>query len=178
MGLRGRSSGAMTGPAGPATARWVTALLAGLVAACGGGSGEGLDSSGRPLVPGADDDGPLVASFESIQAHVLTPLCTVCHAGSAAPLALRLDAANAYASLVGVPSVEASSLLRVAPGRSDDSYLIHKLEGRAAVGARMPLGGPYLDAETMAVIRQWIAAGALPAPATSTANSVELESVP
>lgn len=134
-----------------------------LLAACGGGSGEGLDSSGRPLVPGGATGGALVASFSSIQERVLTPLCTVCHAGSAAPVGLRLDAGNSLGALVGVASAEVPSLQRVAPGRPDDSYLIHKLEGHAAVGARMPLGGPYLDAASVAVIRQWIAAGALAA---------------
>ena len=104
--------------------------------------------------------GALTADFQSIQEHVFTPVCTVCHAGGAAPQGLRLDAANSHAMLVGVPSNEVSSVLRVAPGRPDDSYLIQKLEGRAAVGARMPLGGPYLDSATITVIRQWIAAGA------------------
>jgi hypothetical protein len=134
-----------------------------LLAACGGGSGEGLDANGRPLTEGGSDgggSGALEARFASIQDRVLTPVCTVCHAGAAAPMGLRLDAGNSFALLVGVPSVEAPGLLRVAPGRPDDSYLIHKLEGRAAVGARMPLGGPYLDAATIAVIRQWIADGA------------------
>lgn len=164
MGLRTTRLGAIAG-------------LAWLAAGCGGGSGEGLDSSGRPLVPGSDDAGPLVASFVSIQDHVLTPVCTVCHAGSAAPLGLRLDATNSYAALVGVPSVEVGSLLRVAPGRPDDSYLIHKLEGHAAVGARMPFGGPYLDGATIGVIRQWIAEGALPS-APPRAADIESERAP
>ena len=132
-----------------------------LACACGGGSGEGLDNNGRPIVAG-DGSGALTASFRSIQSHVFTPICTVCHAGGAAPVGLRLDAANSYAMLVGVPSTEVSSLQRVAPGRPDDSYIVHKLEGHAAVGARMPLGGPYLDVDTIAVIRKWIADGALP----------------
>ncbi len=136
--------------------------VAGLVAGCGGGSGEGLDSSGRPLAEGGGSGGAASASFVSIQEQVLTPLCTVCHAGSAAPAGLRLDAANSYRALVGVSSVEVPALQRVAPGRPDDSYLVQKLEGHAAVGARMPLGGPYLDAATMTRIRQWITAGAAP----------------
>jgi hypothetical protein len=61
---------------------------------------------------------------------------------------------------IGVPSTEVPSVLRVAPGNPDASYLIQKLEGHAAVGARMPFGGPYLDTATIAVIRQWITAGA------------------
>ncbi len=139
---------------------WCCAV-AGWLAACGGGSGEGLDSNGRPLAPGGGGGGALVATFASIQDKVLTPVCTGCHAGSVAPAGLRLDAGNSYAALVGVASAEAPSLRRVAAGNPDDSYLVQKLEGRAAVGARMPLGGPYLDAATVAVIRQWIAAGAL-----------------
>jgi len=131
-----------------------------LLYGCGGGSGEGLDSNGRPLAPGSTGPGALTATFLSIQDQVFTPICTVCHAGGSAPAGLRLDASNSYTLLVGVASVEVPSLQRVAPGRPDDSYLIQKLEGHAAIGARMPLGGPYLDAPTLAVIRQWIAAGA------------------
>ncbi len=131
-----------------------------LSAGCGGGSGEGLDSGGRPIAAGGAG-GALVATHQSIQAHVFTPICTECHVGGAAPQGMRLDAANSYTMLVGVPSVEVPSIQRVLPGRPDDSYIIQKLEGHAAVGARMPFGGPYLDVETIAVIRKWIADGAL-----------------
>jgi hypothetical protein len=75
---------------------------------------------------------------------------------------LRLDAANSYAMLVGVASGGVPALKRVAPGDADNSYIIHKLEGHQAVGARMPLGGPYLDAQTIGLIRQWITNGAQP----------------
>ncbi len=51
---------------------------------------------------------------------------------------------------------------RVAAGDSDNSYLIHKLEGTATVGARMPQGGPFLDQATIDAIRTWIDQGALP----------------
>ena len=146
------------------TKRRLLAALAGLVlAACGGGSGEGLDSNGRPATGGAGN-GALTATFSSIQANVFTPRCTGCHAGAGAPMGLRLDEGNSYALLVGVASAEQGSLQRVAAGRPDDSYLIQKLEGRAAVGVRMPFGGPYLDDATIAVIRQWIAAGAAALP--------------
>jgi hypothetical protein len=142
----------------------VAALLAPcLISACAG-NGAGLDQGGRPLTPGSTSGSPLVASFQSIQDHVFTPVCTVCHAGAAAPQGLRLDAANSYALLVGVPSNEVGSLQRVRAGDPDNSYLIQKLEGHAAVGAQMPFGGPYLGAATIAVIRQWISDGALPPP--------------
>lgn len=131
-----------------------------LAAGCGGGSGAGLDANGRPLGEGDDPSGPMTASFTSIQSHVFTPMCTACHAGAAAPQGLRLDATNSYALLVGANSSEVPALKRVAPGDAANSYLIHKLEGHQAVGARMPFGGPYLDAASIALIRQWINNGA------------------
>jgi hypothetical protein len=130
-----------------------------VLADCGGGTGEGLDANGRPIEEGGANT-PLAPTLASLQQNVFTPACTGCHAGAAAPQGLRLDAANSYAMLVGVPSVEVPGLLRVAPVNPEASYLVHKLDGNAAVGARMPLGGPFLDAATIAIVRQWIAAGA------------------
>jgi hypothetical protein len=115
----------------------------------------------RPLGAGGTANAPLTATFQSIQDQIFTPVCTVCHAGGAAPQGLRLDAANSYGLLVGDASSEVPSVLRISLGQPDNSYLVQKLEGHAAIGARMPLGGPYLDATVIAVIRQWIAAGAL-----------------
>lgn len=131
-----------------------------VTAGCGGGSGVGLDANGRPLGEGGDPAGPMTASFSSIQSHVFTPICTACHAGSAAPQGLRLDASNSFTMLVNVASAEVPSIKRVAAGDAANSYIIHKLEGHAAVGARMPFGGPYLDATTIGLIRQWIDNGA------------------
>jgi hypothetical protein len=73
---------------------------------------------------------------------------------------LRLDAANSYASLVGVPSVE-TGILRIAPGDANNSYIIQKLEGTAGVGERMPAGLPALPQSDINIIRQWIDDGAL-----------------
>lgn len=143
---------------------WLALSLAtvALLAACGGGgSGEGLDANGRPLSEGEDPSGPLLPNFRSIQSHVFTPRCTGCHAGATAPRGLRLDATNSYALLVGVSAGEVPALKRVAAGDPDNSYLIQKLEGHASVGARMPLGGPYLDDASINVIRQWIKNGAV-----------------
>jgi hypothetical protein len=136
------------------------------LAACAG-NGQGLDSNGRPIGEGSGGGGPLTADFASIQDNVFTPICTVCHAGANAPQGLRLDAANSYDLLVGVRSNEVSSLQRVKPGDPDHSYVVQKLEGHAAVGARMPLGGPYLDQATIDVIRQWITDGAQRSPTAS-----------
>lgn len=136
-------------------------LVAASFSGCGGGSGAGLDANGRPLGEGDDPNGPLTASFGSIQSHIFTPICSVCHAGASAPQGLRLDAANSYMLLVNVPSREEPGIKRVAPGDPDNSYLIQKLEGHAAAGNRMPYGGPYLDEATVAQIRLWITNGAV-----------------
>lgn len=128
---------------------------------CPAGTGEGLDETGRP-VGEAESNAPLNVTFSSIQDNVFTPLCTTCHAGASAPLGLRLDAANSFALLVGVSSEQVPDLFRVAPNDPDNSYLVQKLEGTAAVGAQMPLGSPALDQDTLNIVRQWIADGALP----------------
>jgi hypothetical protein len=127
------------------------ALLVALLSACG--SGDGFPVGGA--------NGALQPKFSSIQANVLTPICEQCHSGATAPRGLRLDAANAYALLVGIASSEAPGVLRVDPAHPNASYLIQKLEGTAAVGERMPAGLPALPQATIDVIRQWIADGAL-----------------
>jgi hypothetical protein len=124
------------------------------------GNGQGLDQNGQPIVPGAGSSGPVTADFQSIQDNVFTPICSACHVGASAPQGLRLDAASSYALLVGVPSSESPSLLRIKPGDPDNSYLVQKIEGLAALGARMPLGQAPLPQATIDAIRQWVSDGA------------------
>lgn len=137
-----------------------------IVTGCSPGSGAGLDANGRPIGEVPDpDDAPTLAN---IQARIFTPICTRCHIGAAAPQGLRLDAANSFDDLVGVRSREVSSFFRVLPAAPDNSYLVHKIEGTAAVGEQMPLGGPPLPAEDILLIRQWIADGAEPIATASS----------
>lgn len=92
---------------------------------------------------------------------VLTPNCTSCHAGPNAPQGLRLDAGNSFAMLVNVPSTEVPTLLRVAPGDPQNSYLVQKIDGTTTiVGGRMPLGRAPLPQASIDLVRSWIAAGA------------------
>jgi hypothetical protein len=128
-----------------------------VVAGCTAGNGEGLDAGGRPI-----SGPPLVNSdFQEIQDTIFTPICTACHVGANAPRGLRLDAANSYALLVNVASVEVPGTLRVNPGNPDASYIVQKIEGTAAQGVRMPANGPpYLTQDRIDLVRRWIAAGA------------------
>ena len=67
-----------------------------------------------------------------------------------------------YANLVGVASRGKAGAIRVIPGDPENSYLIHKLEGRpASSGVRMPLSRPpYLTDGQILVIKRWIELGA------------------
>jgi hypothetical protein len=150
---------------------WLVTLSFVLLAACSG-NGQGLDENGRPIGEGGGGGGALTADFQSIQDHVFTPICTPCHTGAAAPEGLDLTQGHSYGLLVNVASREVPSFKRVAPGDPDNSYLIQKLEGNAAVGQQMPEGCPVtqpcLDSDTIAVIRRWIANGAPPSARAST----------
>jgi hypothetical protein len=138
------------------------------------GNGEGLDENGRPV---NESPGGGAALFTQIQDTIFTPICTQCHVGATAPQGLRLDAGNSYALLVNVASNEVPGVLRVAPGNPDNSYLVQKIEGRAAVGGRMPLGGAPLPQASIDLVRQWITQGALaPAAADGTAEALHVVS--
>lgn len=156
-------------------------LVCGVLAAgCGSGSG---GSAGNPPPPdgggaGGGGSSTLEATFSSIQENVFTPICTACHAGATAPQGLRLDDANSYGLLVGVASAEQPALQRVEPGDPDNSYLIQKLEGTAAVGEQMPLNATPLPQADIDVIRQWITDGAQPStPATPPAAPIKVTSL-
>ncbi len=160
--------------------RWLArlgSLLCAGLCACSG-SGVGLNADGQPISgQGSGAPVPLSADFDSIQANVFTPICSVCHIGATAPEGLMLDAAHSYSLLVNVPSTEVPTLLRVKPGDPTDSYLIQKLQGHAAVGAQMPLGQPPLPSTTIAFIVQWITDGAQPGSAAGAASAFALEAL-
>ena len=137
-----------------------------------------LDGEFSSVFPSGDgaQGGDFVARFEiagiqptleSIQNTVFTPICSGCHSGPTSgaigdlPSGMDLsDVTASFNSLVDESSLEVPALFRVDPGDPDNSYLIHKLEGTQAVGVRMPAGGPFLQQETIDVIRDWIEQGA------------------
>src|SRR5271170_5819934 len=139
---------------------WAALLLAGCAAGCAG-NGQGLDQNGNPISAGGSSGGPTTADFQSIQDTVFTPICSKCHIGAGAPEGLQLDAAHAYNDLVGVPSAEEPSFLRVNPGNPNSSYMILKIEGAMGIeGGQMPLGEAPLPQATMDAIIQWVTNGA------------------
>jgi len=113
----------------------------------------------------------LEPTFASIQKEIFETTdssgrlaCTNCHSnvGRNPSGGLNLLSGLSYASLVRVASTGKPGAVRVIPGDPDNSYLIHKLEGRSdIIGVRMPRGnGPYLTDGQILVIKRWIANGA------------------
>ena len=109
---------------------------------------------------GPDEPGTLMPTLSSIQTHVFTPSCAGHHGPSLAEADLDLSAGRSFANLVNVPSTQVELDL-VRPGDAENSYLIHKMDGRPGiVGGQMPIGRLPFSPEEIAVIRQWIDAGA------------------
>lgn len=112
----------------------------------------------------------LVPTFSSIQNEIFNnsdssgrAACTQCHNAVGQLFnGLNLSPAVAYANLVGVGSRGKPGAVRVIAGDPENSYLIHKLEGRPGiVGVRMPFSGPpYLTDGQILVIKRWIELGA------------------
>jgi hypothetical protein len=114
----------------------------------------------------------LVPTFSSIQSTIFRSTdstgraaCTNCHTtagGRVPPVGMDLGSPNAHAQLVNVASVGKPGAVRVIPGDPENSYLIHKLEGRSGiVGLQMPRGGgPPLTQGQILVIKRWIELGA------------------
>ena len=89
--------------------------------------------------------------------------CTNCHTsvGRNPSGLMDLREGAAYNSLVGVTSPAKPGAIRVIPGDPENSYLIHKIEGRPGiVGTPMPRGNALLSAGQILVIRRWIELGA------------------
>lgn len=112
-------------------------------------------------------EGP--ATLTAVRAGVFLPRCSFssCHGGGAGSRAgLDLQAEDLHAELLGHTVEGATDLPLIEPGDPDGSYLYRLVSrcepvpGDAAV-SHMPLNAPRLmPADHVALIRDWIAAGA------------------
>ena len=133
----------------------VPIVLALLLVGCGelktptdpGGPGEPIDPT---------------ATFTRVQNEIFTPTCASlgCHDTLGQQSQMVLSAGRAYASTVGVASVEMPNLSRVAPNDPANSYLYRKVTGAGITGDRMPQGKPPLPEAQLRLIRDWIRRGA------------------
>lgn len=116
------------------------------------------------LLGAAAQPGLAAPSFSKDVIPLLKTRCAVCHLTGSEAGKMGLAPAAAYGNLVNVKSIEATGMMRVVPGKPDDSYLVAKLEGKhiakGGIGARMPFGAPPLPQEQIDMIRDWIKAGA------------------
>jgi Ca2+-binding RTX toxin-like protein len=101
-------------------------------------------------------------NFDTQIQPIFSGRCIGCHDTSGPPHGLVLVEGESYSHLVNVASEEVPSLNRVEPGDPDNSYLVQKVEGTAAVGGRMPLNSTPLTSQQIGLIRQWISEGANP----------------
>jgi hypothetical protein len=114
----------------------------------------------------------VISTFDQIEQTIFTPTScgrSTCHDVAQEPHDMSLAPGEAYANLVGVPPANLTARnagkLRVDPGYPANSFILDKLHGTLAVGEGdpMPLQLKRLPSNAIALIEEWIAAGA---PAT------------
>ena len=114
---------------------------------------------------------PIVRLSSNVQ-PIVDQSCAVagCHLGPVSAQGMDLSAGKTFSSTVEVKSTEIPRLLRITPGKPNDSYLVQKIEGIPGIaGLQEPPGCPgpplngaqCLSVEDITVIRQWITEGAL-----------------
>ena len=104
-----------------------------------------------------------VGSFEAVE-DVIARACggSACHIGQTTPAAaMDLSPGKARANLIGVPSSQVPTMLRVDPGKPESSYFMCKLDPTCAQrkGQIMPLAGALQGAD-LEIFRAWIKGGA------------------
>jgi hypothetical protein len=114
-----------------------------------------------PNAPDETEQAKTDPSFAADIQPIFTNNCVTggCHDATASN-GLDLRTGNAFGNLVNVVSTDDNSRNRVTPTDAQNSYIVVKIEGRQAVGGRMPLGRSALSAVTIQNIRNWITQGA------------------
>lgn len=110
-------------------------------------------SSGSALGIISASDGGVDVSWAGSVNPVLSSTCGSCHPSNGGGFSV------ASPTMLMTTGTDAPNVI---PGDGAGSNLIDKLSSASPSigGARMPLGGPYLSAGTIATIRQWIDQGA------------------
>jgi uncharacterized protein (TIGR03118 family) len=158
-------------PAAPYTVSWDTTTVPDgtvSVKATATDADGNVGSSAVSMVTVANT-APATVTLTQLQTQIFTPICSVCHTGvgMTLPGVQNLTAGHTFASIVGVPSIEMPTLMRIKPNDPTNSYLIQKIEGAAGIsGARMPFGcpaagNPCLDQATIDMVKAWVSQGAL-----------------
>jgi hypothetical protein len=123
-------------------------------------------------VAGVEDPGA-PPTMDTVFANVLEPGCTfsTCHSAPTVAAKLDLSRERACNSLVNATSCLFPQRMLVVPGNPDDSFLMNKLTGTGlsdvpstdcsdGSNMAMPFGASELPTHELALVRDWIAAGA------------------
>jgi hypothetical protein len=139
------------------------ALAAALLASCADLAPEVGDPA-RPSCADVDSDPDIDVSFrDDIEAGPFADLgCSDCHSsGGANPIGVRVSGLSlgSYSSLRSGGDESGTDI--VVPGMPCASILVQKVSEAPPFGARMPLDGPpFLTADEVQLIADWIAEGA------------------
>lgn len=106
---------------------------------------------------------PVLGVPDSVQA-VFTAHCGFagCHGGATPQQGMDLsNARSSWLAIVGVPAIQRSQFMRIAPGDSLNSYVVMKLRNDPRKGGQpMPLGDYPLEASLTLRVAAWAAQGA------------------
>jgi hypothetical protein len=100
------------------------------------------------------NEGGVDVGWSATLAPVFQTYCVTCHGGA--------GGTNGGFNISTVQTATSSGDHRpdITPGDGASSNLVKKLSSTPPFGDRMPQGGPYIVADTIALIRQWIDQGA------------------
>lgn len=116
--------------------------------------------------------------YDAIRAWIL-PTCSAsaCHSAPTHAANLVLEPTVAFNNLVDVPPTNpfaiANGKMLVDSGNPSNSFFLSKISGdlETGEGAIMPQAGVVLSDDQVALVRQWIEQGALPAPGDDTGGA-------
>lgn len=144
--------------------RYIYALLITAAAAGAAACDENLSTIAGPDTP------DLAPTFTSIQRDILDAgdpsgrrPCVACHTSNGRVPAggLDLQTGDVHSRIVNGPSIRKPGAFLIVPGDPENSYIVHKVEGRPGIiGLRMPFNGPFLSAGQIQILKRWIEIGA------------------
>ena len=107
----------------------------------------------------------LEPTFSSISKNIFIKKCSLytCHSSAFSKKSADLDLSagkNTYINLVNVPSSTYPEIIRILPGKPDESLLIQRLEGKIIIS--VPLERDCISKDEIQIIREWIKNGATP----------------
>lgn len=109
-------------------------------------------------------DQKLEPAFTSISKNIFIKKCSLytCHSSAFFKNSGNLDLSdkNTYLNLINVPSSTYPEIVRILPGKPDESLIMQRLEGKIIIS--VPLERSCVTKKEIEIIREWIKNGAKP----------------